>query len=111
MGNSGTHPSLATETRRQLEYYVDGQISLRDLWLWLMTNVVLVRADQADTELRTVLGDTVLFLFEWTGRHISEEDVRRCIARQLDLAPGSRAVTSRSTAAPAADKPSTVAPR
>jgi|GEM_PF-5417388 hypothetical protein len=92
---------LAQQVRACLLSYLAHQSSLRDLWLWLQTNVVATEADRSNAEVLALAGALLLYLSEYSEGHRVESELRTLFLPLLtsypvssDSAPAVSASTS-----------------
>lgn len=92
---------LAQEVRLRLRAYLAGQATLRDLWLWLQTNIAATGVERANAQVLAISGPLLLHLYEFSNGHRTEAELRTLLLPLLtnypvtaDAAPAIRTSTS-----------------
>ena len=75
---------LAEYARRKLAEYLSGDVSLADLYDWLVDHVIASERAQRDPDVRAVIGNTILYLYEYQAGHRTRDEIRRYVAARLE---------------------------
>ena len=93
---------LAQEVRLRLRSYLAGQATLRELWLWLQTNIVATGVERTNAQVLAITGPLLLNLYEYSSGRRTEPELRSLLLPLLTTYPvtaGGASAISTSTSA------------
>ncbi len=74
---------LADQARTQLQAFVRRDLTLPGLYDWLVDHVIATEDMDRDPAVKAVIGNTILYLYEYQAGHRTREDIRKYVAGLL----------------------------